>query len=179
MTKLANEMTIVEAARALRLPAGRQARITVRELWNACSKAANEKNLELKLEIEDIFSTSDVIGDKQRIRQVLINLVGNAVKFTPTHGKVSVTVERNGDEWVQTSVADTGPGIPLEEANKIFDKFYQIAQAGKQKARGTGLGLAISKALVEMHGGRIWVESEVGRGSTFFFTLPAQQPFRL
>ncbi len=133
----------------------------------------------ISLEVASPDARVTAWADRDKVIQVLMNLIGNAVKFTPTNGKVSVTVERNGDEWVQTSVADTGPGIPLEEANKIFDKFYQIAQAGKQKARGTGLGLAISKALVEMHGGRIWVESEVGSGSTFSFTLPAQQPFKL
>jgi signal transduction histidine kinase len=74
------------------------------------------------------------------------------------------------------SVADTGPGIPREELDRIFDKFYQVSQVDKRKIRGTGLGLAISKALVQMHGGKIWVESELGKGSTFFFTLPAQQP---
>jgi signal transduction histidine kinase len=73
-------------------------------------------------------------------------------------------------------VADTGPGIPSEEANRIFDKFYQVTQAEKQKAVGTGLGLSITKALVEMHGGKIWLESGGGRGSIFSFTLPAQQP---
>jgi signal transduction histidine kinase len=78
---------------------------------------------------------------------------------------------------MRISVTDTGPGIPPEEAEKIFDRFYQIDQSGKQKARGTGLGLAISKVLVEMHGGKIWAESGVGGGSTFSFTLPAEQPF--
>lgn len=133
----------------------------------------------ISLEVASSDASVTAWADRDKVIQVLMNLIGNAVKFTPAHGKVSVSIERNGDEWVQASVADTGSGIPLEEANKIFDKFYQIAQVGKQKARGTGLGLAISKALVEMHGGRIWVESEVGRGSTFFFTLPAQQPFKL
>lgn len=118
-------------------------------------------------------------ADRDKVAQVLMNLIGNAVKFTPPHGQVIVAIDKNGAEWAQISVADTGPGIPPEEANRIFDKFYQIAQGGKQKARGTGLGLAISKALVEMHGGKIWMESEVGRGSTFSFTLPARQPFKL
>jgi len=77
---------------------------------------------------------------------------------------------------VLVSVADTGPGIPSEELDKIFDKFYQVAQMDKRKSRGTGLGLAISKALVQMHGGKIWVESVLGKGSTFCFTLPAQPP---
>jgi len=77
---------------------------------------------------------------------------------------------------VRVSVADTGPGIPTEEINKIFDKFYQIAQSGRQKTKGTGLGLTICKDLVEMQGGKIWVESESGKGSTFAFTLPAEHP---
>ena len=133
----------------------------------------------ISLEVASPDGSVTAWADRDKIIQVLMNLIGNAVKFTPSHGKVTVAIERNGDEWVQTSVADTGPGVSVEEAYKIFDKFYQVAQIGKQKARGTGLGLAISKALVEMHGGRIWVQSEAGRGSTFFFTLPAQQPFRL
>src|SRR2546427_5490045 len=116
---------------------------------------------------------------RDKITQILMNLIGNALKFTPLHGKITLAIERNDSEWVQVSVTDTGPGIPLEEINKIFDKFYQIPQVSEWKATGTGLGLAISKALVEMHGGRIWVEGEEGRGSTFSFTLPAQQPFKL
>ncbi len=115
-------------------------------------------------------------ADRDKVTQVLMNLVGNAVKFTSAQGKVAVVIERKDDEWVQVSVVDTGPGIPREEVDKIFDKFYQLAQGDNRKSRGTGLGLAISKALVQMHGGKIWVESEVGKGSTFAFTLPAQQP---
>ncbi len=133
----------------------------------------------ISLEVASSDASMAAWADRDKITQVLMNLIGNAVKFTPPHGKVSVAVDRNGVEWVKISIADTGPGIPPEEASKIFDKFYQIAQLGKQKAKGTGLGLAISKALVEMHGGKIWVDSEVERGSTFSFTLPAQQPFKL
>ena len=117
-------------------------------------------------------------ADRDKVTQVLMNLIGNAVKFTPQKGKVTVAVEKNGNEWVRISVADTGPGILPEEANKIFAKFYQIAQQSKEKTKGTGLGLAISKALVEMHGGKIWVETAGGQGSTFSFTLPARQPFK-
>jgi PAS domain S-box-containing protein len=118
-------------------------------------------------------------ADRDKVTQILINLIGNAVKFTPQNGKVTVALEKNGDDYVQISVDDTGPGILPEEKNKIFSKFYQLADVDKQKPKGSGLGLAISKALVEMHGGRIWVESEVGKGSTFSFTLPARQPFKL
>ena len=118
-------------------------------------------------------------ADRDKVIQVLMNLIGNALKFTPTRGEVTVAVAKNSAAWMQISVTDTGPGIPAEEVNKVFGRFYQIGQAGTQKTQGTGLGLAISKALVEMHGGKIWVESEAGKGSTFSFTLPAEQPFQL
>jgi len=90
-----------------------------------------------------------------------------------------VALEKNGSDYIQISVADTGPGILPEERNRIFSKFYQVANVANQKPGGSGLGLAISRALVEMHGGKIWVKSEVGRGSTFYFTLPTQQPLKL
>jgi signal transduction histidine kinase len=118
-------------------------------------------------------------ADRDKVTQVLMNLIGNAVKFTPRDGKITVALEKNGSDYIQISVADTGPGILPEERNRIFSKFYQVANVDKQKPKGSGLGLAISKAIVEMHGGTIWVESEVGKGSTFYFTLPARQPFKL
>jgi len=147
------------------------------EVAESIRPVATEKLISLEVASPDISATA--WADRDKITQVLMNLVGNAVKFTPPHGKVSVAVNRNGDQWMQISVTDTGPGIPPEEAEKIFDRFYQIDQTGKQKARGTGLGLAISKVLVEMHGGKIWLESAIGRGSTFSFTVPAQQPLQI
>lgn len=137
---------------------------------------ATEKLVDLEIASADASVTA--WADRDKVTQVLMNIIGNAIKFTPPHGRVTVAVERNGAGWVQLSVTDTGPGIPAEETDKIFAKFYQAAQAGKQKTKGTGLGLAISKALVEMHGGRLWVESEVGKGSVFSFTLPAQQALK-
>ena len=145
-----------------------------REVADTLRTVAAEKLISL-----EVVGPGDVVqawADRDKVTQVLINLISNAVKFTPPHGKVIVAVERNGQEWVQASVSDSGPGIPADEAAKIFDKFYQVDQANKQKTKGSGLGLAISKALVEMHGGRIWVESEAGHGSTFSFTLPARRP---
>lgn len=133
----------------------------------------------IDLEITSSDPSVSAWGDRDKVAQVLMNLIANAVKFTPPHGKVAVAIGRNGNEWVQVSVVDTGPGIPPEEVNKIFDKFYQATQANRQKPKGTGLGLAISKALVEMHQGKIWVESEVGKGSTFSFTLPVQRPTKV
>ncbi len=117
-----------------------------------------------------------VWADRNKINQVLTNLIGNAIKFTPVQGRVTVSASRNGDESVQVSVSDTGLGVPPDEKEKIFAKFYQIAEVNGENSKGTGLGLAIAKALVELHGGKIWVESEPGRGSTFSFTLPTRDP---
>jgi len=117
-----------------------------------------------------------VWADRDKVTQVLMNLIGNAIKFTPAQGTITVATTRNGTDWVEVSVKDTGPGIPPEEKEKIFEKFYQAAEVGRPKPKGTGLGLAISRALVELHGGRIWVESEPNRGSTFSFTLPVSGP---
>jgi signal transduction histidine kinase len=114
----------------------------------------------------------DVVeGDERRIRQVIFNLLSNAVKFTPAGGAVDVSVAQVDGE-VRVSVADTGPGLAHEDHERIFEEFQQ-AEAGVEQREGTGLGLALSKRLVELHGGRIWVESELGKGSTFVFTLPA------
>jgi signal transduction histidine kinase len=117
-----------------------------------------------------------VWADPDKVNQVLMNLIGNAIKFTPASGTVTVSTSRSGKKNVQVSVSDTGPGVLPGEREKIFDKFYQIAEAGGAKPKGTGLGLAICKALVELHGGKIWVESEIKHGSTFSFTLPAYSP---
>jgi signal transduction histidine kinase len=111
-----------------------------------------------------------VSGDERRIRQVIFNLLSNAVKFTPEGGQVDVSAARGNGE-IRVAVADSGPGIAAEDLDRIFEEFQQT-EAGAQQREGTGLGLALSKRFVEMHGGRIWCESEVGKGSTFEFTLP-------
>jgi signal transduction histidine kinase len=112
-----------------------------------------------------------VTGDERRVRQVIFNLLSNAVKFTPAGGVVDVrAAQANGE--VRVSVADSGPGIAAEDHERIFEEFQQT-EAGVEQHDGTGLGLALSKRLVELHGGRIWVESDLGQGSRFVFTLPA------
>jgi signal transduction histidine kinase len=115
-----------------------------------------------------------VSGDERRIRQILFNLLSNAVKFTPAGGRIDVSAARVDGE-IQLAVADTGPGIAPEDVGRIFEEFQQT-EVGAKNHEGTGLGLALSKRLVELHGGRIWVESEVGVGSRFVFTLPAGEP---
>jgi signal transduction histidine kinase len=115
-----------------------------------------------------------VYGDERRIRQVVFNLLSNAVKFTPEGGRVNVSTLRE-DGAVRVAVTDTGPGIPSADQERIFEEFQQARAADGERPEGTGLGLALTRSLVELHGGRIWVESEPGRGSTFAFTLPAEQ----
>lgn len=148
-----------------------------KEVAESLRPIAVEKLISLEVIAGD--STVTAWADRDKVTQVLMNLVGNALKFTPPEGRVSVVVDRDGEGWVKVSVADTGPGISPEEAGRIFDRFYQSAKAGKQKSLGSGLGLAISKALVEMHGGRIWVDGSAGEGSIFSFTLPSRRPFQL
>jgi signal transduction histidine kinase len=114
----------------------------------------------------------DVVdGDERRIKQVIFNLLSNAVKFTPAGGEVDVTAARVNGE-VRVCVADTGPGIAPEDQERIFEEFQQ-SETGVGQREGTGLGLALSKRFVELHGGRIWLESTLGEGSAFTFALPA------
>jgi signal transduction histidine kinase len=135
--------------------------VTVRE-------RAASNGIELSLELAPEIDL--VLGDERRVRQIVLNLLSNAVKFTPAGGRVAIASAGLGRE-VEVSVSDTGPGIEQADRERIFDEFQQTA-VGVEQREGTGLGLALSKRLVELHGGRIWVESEPGRGSRFAFTLP-------
>ncbi len=101
------------------------------------------------------------------------NLISNAVKFSPQGGKITISVEQSEGE-VKISVADTGMGIPKKDLPHIFERFYRVDNTFVQRIGGTGLGLAIVKYIIESHGGKIWAESEVGKGSTFSFTLPLE-----
>lgn len=116
-----------------------------------------------------------VMADQSRIKEVLINLIGNSLKFTPKGGTILIAGRNNGQGFILTSVKDSGLGISSEDMTKLFQKFNMVGNSHftKNKGQGTGLGLYLSKSLVELHGGKIWVESEgEGKGSTFSFTLP-------
>jgi two-component system, NtrC family, sensor kinase len=126
----------------------------------------------IQVDLDANGSVDMVDGDERRIRQVIFNLLSNAVKFTPAGGRVEVRAAQVNGE-VEVSVADTGPGIAPEDVERIFEEFQQT-DAGAEHQEGTGLGLTLSKRFVELHGGRIWVDSELGRGSTFMFTLPVK-----
>lgn len=149
----------------------------VKEVVESLGSVAAEKLINFEIETADNDLTA--WADPDRVAEVLTNLLGNAIKFSPTRGNVTVSLARSGNNWVKISITDTGPGIRPEEASRIFDKFYQVSHPEQPKATGTGLGLPIAKALVEMHGGRIWLESQAGQGSIFSFTLPAEQPLKL
>ena len=129
---------------------------------------AADKKLAFKLELAPELPPGH--GDGRRLTQVLINLVGNAIKFTDV-GEVAIKAEAN-DGSFHVSVCDTGPGISAADQAKLFQEFQQADNAITRKKGGTGLGLAISKRIIEMHGGKIWVQSQPGQGSTFTFTLP-------
>ena len=118
-------------------------------------------------------SLPEVSIDPNRIIQVLNNLIGNAIKFTPQNGTITLEAKlQSGGGFLEVGVSDTGIGIDKENLGKVFDKFYQVGERVPTDISGTGIGLAIAKEIVELHGGRIWVESEKGQGAKFIFTLP-------
>jgi signal transduction histidine kinase len=139
-------------------------------VYNAVEPLAADKKLVFKAEVQSELPPGR--GDERRLTQVLLNLVGNAIKFTDAGEVVIKAGASNGDFHV--SVRDTGPGISAADQAKLFQEFQQADNPMTRKKEGTGLGLAISKRIVEMHGGRIWMESQLGQGSTFFVTLPIQ-----
>jgi signal transduction histidine kinase len=136
----------------------------------ATESLAQNKKLTLTTSVDKPLPIG--LGDEQRLTQVLLNLVGNAIKFTDT-GEVRVTAKATNDHF-NVSVTDTGPGIPPDHQTRIFEQFHQVDSSNTKAKGGTGLGLAIAKEIVEMHGGRIWVESTVGKGSTFQMEIPAR-----
>jgi two-component system phosphate regulon sensor histidine kinase PhoR len=136
--------------------------------------AAGEKSVDLGLDVQD--DEAQVVADPKRIEQVLMNLVHNAVKFTPAGGTVTVRAIRQG-RGVQFEVADTGVGMDAVEASRIFERFYKVDK-GRNRAEGAGLGLAIARHLLELHGSRLHVVSGVGRGSRFSFALPVADESR-
>jgi signal transduction histidine kinase len=175
LTKLVKELLDMS-----RLESGKyelkQERINLRALVEEALKPLRlqfrEKGIHLETEIAE--NTPEVPGDQQQLAWVVTNLVSNALRYTPAEGTVTVHSDLN-DDSVRVSVKDSGRGIPPDAVEVIFDKFVQIKQATDATPGSVGLGLAIAKEVVEAHGGRIWVESSVGQGSTFFFTIPRSE----
>ena len=130
---------------------------------------AQKKKIDIELNLSDKISLTKI--DEEKIAQVIENLLDNALKFTLEGGKVIITAMENEKGMIEVSVADTGCGIPKDDLEKVFDKFKRI-ESGWVAVRGTGLGLSIAKHIITAHGGQIWVKSEPGKGSVFYFTLP-------
>ena len=133
---------------------------------------ATRHGIVLELAVE--ASLGQIVADERKVRQVVLNLLSNAVKFTPEGGRVSVSAAPD-DAETEISVSDTGIGIAAEEQEVIFEEFRQASGDSAGKREGTGLGLALARRFVELHGGRLWVTSEVGKGSTFTFTIPERR----
>jgi signal transduction histidine kinase len=162
------DLSKIEAGRLTLTLADYAMQEVVASVVAAVEALAAEKQLALQINVPVDLPSGR--GDEQRISQVLLNLVGNAIKFTDV-GVVSIQVTI-ADGAFTVAVSDTGPGIAAADQQRIFEEFQQADSA--QKQRGTGLGLAISKKIIDMHGGRMWVESSLGKGSTFWFTLPVR-----
>jgi PAS domain S-box-containing protein len=147
----------------------------VRGTLDRLRRLAQDKAITMGLEVPE--GLAPIWADSVRMEQVFTNLLGNALKFTPRGGRIGVAVEDAGRELL-VRVWDTGVGIPTEHLDRIFDRFYRVPLPADAQVEGTGLGLTICKAVVEEHGGRIWVESAAGKGAAFFFTLPKGEEAR-
>jgi signal transduction histidine kinase len=137
-------------------------------VFTAVESLATEKKLALTIELPPGLPPGH--GDERRLTQVLLNLVGNAIKFTDT-GEVAIRAAASNGSFT-FSVRDTGPGIAAADQGKIFEEFRQVDSSATKKKAGTGLGLSIAKRIIELHGGRISVDSTIGEGSTFSVTIP-------
>jgi signal transduction histidine kinase len=133
---------------------------------------AARRSITLNISIDERLG--EVRADERKIRQVVLNLLSNAIKFTPEGGRIEIAAAEPKDGSVEVSVSDTGIGIAPEDQEAVFEEFRQVGTAQK-KAEGTGLGLTLCRKFIELHGGRIWVKSQVGQGSTFTFTIPVRQ----
>jgi two-component system phosphate regulon sensor histidine kinase PhoR len=147
--------------------------ISIAQLMESCLETsqhrAKEKSLEIRLDAPE--GLPDVAGDRRRLAEVLQNLLDNAIQYTMPGGKITLSAKPRSDKVIVT-VTDTGIGIPRADQPRIFERFYRVDVARSREAGGTGLGLSIAKHLVEAHGGRLWVESELGQGSRFHFSVP-------
>ncbi len=146
----------------------------INEVLDSIRSLAEKKKINLLFKPATDFPKINC--DPERLIQVFTNLVGNAIKFTPECGNVTVEAKTALNDQVHITVADTGIGIAKDDLERIFDRFEQVKGASPHEYKGTGLGLSISRELVKMHGGKIWVESEIGKGSRFIVSLPIHQP---
>jgi two-component system phosphate regulon sensor histidine kinase PhoR len=152
-------------------------RLSVLQLIESCLDTAQRRGAEkdLRISVSMPQTLPDIAGDRRRLAEVLQNLLDNAIQYTLPGGKIIVSA-KSAEEEIILTVSDTGIGIPKADQPRIFERFYRVDVARSREAGGTGLGLAIAKHLVEVHGGRLWVESEIGQGSQFHFSVPLFDP---
>jgi two-component system phosphate regulon sensor histidine kinase PhoR len=136
-------------------------------------EAAQKKKISISRSI--IPSFLEAMGDRNYLEQVFVNLLDNAVKYTPEGGEISISAVEKGEREIQVSIQDNGIGIPQEDLSRIFERFYRVDKGRSQELGGTGLGLSIVKHIIQAHGGRVWAESQLGKGSTFYFALPGRK----
>ena len=164
----------IEAGRMEISPHPLEARRTFDIALKLIGTKASEKRQRLTIDVDP--SCPPLFADERALRQILINLVSNAVKFTPEGGRIEVVANAARDGGFQIMVRDNGPGIPQEKLDKVFTPFSQVDNRYDRQAGGTGLGLALVRGLTELHGGRAWIESEEGAGCTAFVVLPVKMP---
>lgn len=165
----------IEAGKMVMKLEGLNLRSILELVYFSFKPQAEEKSIQLKLDLPT--ELSPVYGDKEKVEQILSNLITNSLKFTPPNGEITISAEpfAADEDMMAITVKDTGIGIPAEHLEKIFEKFYQVENSLQRSHGGTGLGLAITKGLVEAQKGKIFVKSEPGKGSIFTFTLPLSQ----
>ena len=163
------DLSKVEAGRMELEPSSFDLPLAIDNARTFVRERATKHGITLDVDVDDRLG--EFVGDERKIKQVLLNLLSNAVKFTPEGGRIGIAAKKT-DDGVEISVSDTGIGIAPADQPTIFEEFRQVGGNYAHKKEGTGLGLTLAKKFVELHGGRIWVESEIGKGSTFSFTLP-------
>ncbi|HTQ60041.1 MAG TPA: ATP-binding protein [Candidatus Solibacter sp.] len=176
LARLTEDLLVLSKMDADRLELEIQ-RLRVSQLIESCLETAQRRAAEkdLRISVNMPKPLPDIAGDRRRLAEVLQNLLDNAIQYTLPGGQILVSAA-TGDHEVILTVSDTGIGIPKADQPRIFERFYRVDVARSREAGGTGLGLAIAKHLVEVHGGRLWVESEVGKGSQFHFSVPVFNP---
>ncbi|HEV8598071.1 MAG TPA: response regulator [Gemmatimonadales bacterium] len=171
------DLSKVEAGRMELVTSEFEVAAALDQILGIVTALADKKRLSVQVSVPEALPL--ILADQAKFKQILFNLLGNAIKFTPEGGRIAILARRvagsgphEETEWLEVSVADTGVGVPLEDQERIFGEFEQSRGGSGHPQQGTGLGLALTKKLVELHGGQLSLESEVGRGSTFRFTLP-------
>jgi signal transduction histidine kinase len=163
------DLTRIEAGKIELVPLTVPAVDLVGDALDGLRHVASQRGVNLTAHVSDC---PPVWADPDKAHQILTNLLANAIKFSPPGGEVTVIAAPDGGGLVRLTVEDTGPGIPAPERERVFDKFYQVGRVAGERSPGTGLGLTIARHLVELHGGRIWVEDAPRGGAAFVLLLP-------